>query len=367
MAEWFEILNAEAVDTPALVVYPDRVQRNLALLTASITDVARLRPHIKTHKSPDAVRLTLAAGITKFKCATIAEAELLGQCQVPDALLAYQPVGPKAARFVALIERYPATQFACLVDNPAAAAQLSALASAANLTVRVFLDLNVGMNRSGIAPAAALALYEQCAALPHLEVVGLHAYDGHIHDEDLAERTARCHAAFAPVEELAAQLLAAGFNPIIVAGGTPTFPIHAARPGVECSPGTFIYWDGGYGRAYAEQPFEPAALVLSRVVSLPDATKLCLDLGHKAVASESPLDKRVTFLNAPELRVVGHSEEHLVVEAGPDHGYQLGDLLYGLPHHICPTVALYDRAVIAADQHIAGEWPTTARNRTITV
>ncbi|MFD1873171.1 D-TA family PLP-dependent enzyme [Hymenobacter bucti] len=367
MEEWFNILNAETLDTPALVVYPDQVQRNLAQLTASIADVARLRPHIKTHKSAEAVRLTLAAGITKFKCATIAEAELLGECQAPDVLLAYQPVGPKAQRFITLMERYPATQFACLVDHLTTAEQLNALAAAASLAVRMFIDLNVGMNRSGIAPAAALALYQQCAALPHLEVMGLHAYDGHIHDEDLAVRTARCHAAFAPVEALAGQLRAAGFNPIIVAGGTPTFPVHAARAGVECSPGTFIYWDGGYGRAYAEQPFEPAALVLSRVVSLPDATKLCLDLGHKAVASESTLDKRVTFLNAPELRVVGHSEEHLVVEAGPGHGYQLGDLLYGLPHHICPTVALYERAVIIENQRVAGEWPTLARARTITI
>jgi D-serine deaminase-like pyridoxal phosphate-dependent protein len=367
MEEWFNILNAEALDTPALVVYPDRVQRNLALLTASIDDMARLRPHIKTHKSPAAVQLTLAAGITKFKCATIAEAELLGQCQAPDVLLAYQPVGPKAERFIALTERYPTTQFACLVDHAATAEQLNKLAAAANLTVRVFIDLNVGMNRSGISPTAAVDLYQQCAALPHLVVVGLHAYDGHIHDEDIAMRTARCNAAFAPVEELADQLRAAGFNSVVVAGGTPTFPIHAARPDVECSPGTFIYWDGGYGRAYAEQPFLPAALVLSRVVSLPDATKLCLDLGHKAVASESAIDKRVTFLNAPELRVVGHSEEHLVVEAGPNHSYQLGDLLYGLPHHICPTVALYERAVIIENQHVAGEWPTLARNRTLTL
>jgi D-serine deaminase-like pyridoxal phosphate-dependent protein len=367
MEEWFRILNADAVDTPALVVYPDRVRRNLAQLTASIDDIARLRPHVKTHKSPDAVQLTLAAGITKFKCATIAEAELLGECQAPDVLLAYQPVGPKAARFIALMERYPATQFACLVDNFAAATPLDALASAAGLTVRVFLDLNVGMNRSGITPAVAFDLYQQCANLAHLEVVGLHAYDGHIHDEDLAVRTARCHAAFAPVEELAAQLRGAGFDPTIVVGGTPTFPVHAARPGVECSPGTFIYWDGGYGRAFVEQQFEPAALVLSRVVSLPDATKLCLDLGHKAVASESALDKRVTFLNAPKLRVVGHSEEHLVVEAGSGHDYQLGDLLYGLPHHICPTVALYERAFIIENQQVADEWPTLARNRTITV
>ncbi|OGX86365.1 D-TA family PLP-dependent enzyme [Hymenobacter coccineus] len=367
MDEWFRILDVAAVDTPALVVYPARVHANLAQLVARIDDVARLRPHIKTHKTPAAVRLTLAAGITKFKCATVAEAELLGQCAVPDALLAYQPVGPKAVRFLALMAAYPATRFSCLVDHPAAAAQLSALATAAGQTVRVFIDLNVGMNRSGIAPAAAGALYQQCAALPGLAVVGLHAYDGHIHDEDLAVRTARCHAAFAPVAALVAQLRGAGLAPVVVAGGTPTFPIHAARPGVECSPGTFIYWDGGYGRAFAEQPFEPAALVLGRVVSLPDATKLCLDIGHKAVASESPLDKRLTFLNAPELRVVGHSEEHLVVEAGPGHGYQLGDVLYGLPHHICPTVALYERALVIENQRVAGEWPTLARARALTL
>ena len=367
MQEWFQILNADKVDTPALVVYPDRVRRNLAQLAASIDDVARLRPHVKTHKSAEAVHLTLAAGITKFKCATIAEAELLGQAQVPDALLAYQPVGPKAARFVALRARYPATQFACLVDPLPGATQLRPLAGAAGQTVRVFIDLNVGMNRSGSAPAAAFALYQQCAALPHIAVVGLHAYDGHLHDEDLAARTRQCHAAFAPVAALVARLRATGLAPVIVAGGTPTFPVHAARPEVECSPGTFIYWDGGYGRAFAEQPFLPAALVLSRVVSLPDATKLCLDLGHKAVASESALDKRVTFLNAPELRVVSHSEEHAVVEAGPGHGYQLGDLLYGLPHHICPTVALYERAVVIENQLAVGEWPTLARSRTLTL
>jgi D-serine deaminase-like pyridoxal phosphate-dependent protein len=367
MPEWFELANADAVDTPALVVYPDRVRRNLAQLVASIDDVARLRPHIKTHKSPDALRLTLAAGITKFKCATIAEAELLGQEQAPDALLAYQPVGPKAARFVALMQRYPATQFACLVDNPAAATQLSALGADSGLTVRVFLDLNVGMNRSGIAPKAAFDLYQQCVALPHLAVLGLHAYDGHIHDEDLAVRTARCHAAFAPVDALGARLRTAGFEPVIVAGGTPTYPVHAARAEVECSPGTFIYWDGGYGRAFTEQAFEPAALLLCRVVSLPTATTLCVDLGHKAVASESPLDKRVSFLNAPELRPIGHSEEHLVVEAGPGHGFQVGDVLYGLPHHICPTVALHDYAVAIENHQVAGTWPTVARTRTLTI
>ncbi|MBW3128335.1 D-TA family PLP-dependent enzyme [Hymenobacter profundi] len=365
--DWFRLNNPDQLDTPTLVVYLDRVQRNLAQLTASIDDVARLRPHIKTHKSAEATRLMMSAGIHKFKCATIAEAEMLAGCHAPDVLLAYQPVGPKAQRFLQLVLRYPHTRFSCLVDQYETARYLDELAAASGVTVTVFLDLNVGMNRSGIAPAAAFALYQQCAALPHLHVAGLHAYDGHIHEPDLAERTARCHAAFAPVEELVTQLQSSGFHSIVVAGGTPTYPIHAARLGVECSPGTFIYWDGGYGQAFAEQPFEPAALVLTRVVSLPTPTTLCVDLGHKAIASENTLDKRVTFLNAPELRPVGHSEEHLVLEAGPGHPYRVGDLLYGLPHHICPTVALYEQAVVIQHHQPVATWQTVARGRTLTV
>ncbi|OUJ73205.1 D-TA family PLP-dependent enzyme [Hymenobacter crusticola] len=365
MEEWFSITDADALDTPALVVYPARVQHNLAQLVASIDDVSRLRPHVKTHKNQESTLLTMAAGITKFKCATIAEAEMLGLSGAPDVLLAYQPIGPKAARFVQVIKHYPQTKFSCLIDTYEAAQHLNALAAASELTVPVFIDLNVGMNRSGIAPAAAFALYQQCTALANLQVVGLHAYDGHIRDEDLALRTEHCNSAFALVEKLAAQLREVGAEPIIVAGGSPTFPIHAARPSIECSPGTFIYWDSGYGNVCKEQPYWPAALVLSRVISLPDATKICVDLGHKSIAAESPLDKRVTFLNAPELRPIGQSEEHLVLEAGPNHGYQVGDLLYGLPYHICPTVALYERAITIQDQAPTGEWKTIARDRKI--
>ncbi|UOQ68879.1 D-TA family PLP-dependent enzyme [Hymenobacter volaticus] len=366
MEEWFRISDVGMLDTPALLVYPDRVKQNLAQLTASIEDVSRLRPHVKTHKNQEAVQLTMAAGIGKFKCATIAEAEMLALCHAPDVLLAYQPIGPKAERFVQLIKHYPETRFSCLIDTYTAAQQLNALAAAGALTIPVFLDFNVGMNRSGIAPAAAVALYEQCQQLPNVEIVGLHAYDGHIRDEDFTVRTERCHQAFAQVEAVATQLRAVGLDPIVVAGGSPTFPIHATRKGVECSPGTFIYWDGGYGKTCVEQPFSPAALVLSRVISLPDATKLCVDLGHKSIAAESSLDKRVTFLNAPELAPISQSEEHLVLEAGPSHGYQVGDVLYGLPYHICPTVALYERAVTIQDREVVGEWKTIARDRKIT-
>jgi D-serine deaminase-like pyridoxal phosphate-dependent protein len=368
-ANWYQLNNTDQVDSPALLLYPARVRENIRLLKAMIDDPQRLRPHVKTHKSQQAIFLLLAEGIRKFKCATIAEAEMLGLCQAPDVLLAYHPVGPKLQRLVDLVQQYPATLFSCLTDNEAAAALISTAARTQNLVMPVYIDVNVGMNRTGIAPGAgAIALYEKCMALPGLRVMGLHVYDGHIHAVDLAARTQECQAAFAPVEQMAAVLKAKNLEvPHIIAGGTPTFPIHAQRPQVQCSPGTFIYWDKGYQDTLPEQPFLPAALLLARVISLPAENRICLDLGHKSVAAENPLDRRVYFLNAPEAKMVSQSEEHLVVEVDAAHSWQVGDVWYGLPIHICPTCALYEQATTVQDGDVTGTWKMIARDRKITI
>jgi D-threonine aldolase len=365
------IQNINTLDTPALVVFPEKVKENIAQLIRMIDgDVSRLRPHIKTHKSPDVVQLLLAAGITKFKCATIAEAEILGMYQAPDVLLAYQPSAAKLGRFVQLIQQYPATRFSCLVDNWAAAQAQSVAFFSKNWQISVFIDLNIGQNRTGIAPEAAFDLYEKCLTLTGIQVVGLHAYDGHIYQADLQTRKEVCEAAFERVKaleaEISSKILRGGKKLLIVAGGSPTFPFHAQRLNVECSPGTFVYWDKGYSDICAEQSFTPAALLVTRVVSLPDDTKICVDLGHKSVAAENELTKRVHFLNA-ELAPLSQSEEHLVLEAGAEHNFQIGDILYGVPQHICPTVALYERVFIVENNHINGEWQTIARDRKISV
>jgi len=367
--DWYTIADVDKVDTPALVVYPQRVKDNVGILKSMIDKAARLRPHVKTYKNREVTRLLLDAGIRKFKCATIAEAEMLGMCKAPDVLLAYQPIGPKLQRFIKLILAYPDTRFSCLVDNVGAAIEISASASKNKLHINVYIDLNVGMNRTGIAPGnEVIQLYADCALLPEINPVGLHAYDGHIHDENMKDRTTNCDKCFEPVSKLRASLMQMGYpEPVIVAGGSPTFPIHAQRRHVECSPGTFVYWDEGYQSELTEQKFLPAALVVSRVVSLPDETKICLDLGHKSVASEKELTKRVYFLNAPELVMLSHSEEHLVADAGKRHKYKVGDVLYGVPYHICPTVALYERAITIEDSKVSGEWKNIARDRMITI
>ncbi|HEX9511773.1 MAG TPA: D-TA family PLP-dependent enzyme [Puia sp.] len=366
--DWYTIDNINQLDSPALVIYPDRVKANIRLAVEMVGgNTAGLRPHIKTHKSPDATRLLQEAGIRKFKCATIAEAEMLALCGAEDVLLAYQPVGPKLDRFVSLIRQYPAIQFSCLIDNEAAARKMDSVFSAAGLRVPVYIDLNVGMNRTGILPGeAALQLYITASKARGILPVGLHAYDGHIRDTDFEQRKHKCDAAFAEVAALKDALIEEGFTaPIIIAGGSPSFSIHSKREGIECSPGTFIYWDKGYSDLCPEQAFSPAALVITRVVSLPEPTRLCLDLGHKSVAAENELNRRVFFLNAPELRPLGQSEEHLVVDAGPGHSYQVGDVFYGLPVHICPTVALHERGYTIEKGRVSGEWENTARDKKI--
>jgi len=365
--EWYQIDNIDALDTPAIVIYLDRVKKNIQTLIQSADDVARLRPHIKTHKSPEVTSLMLEAGVRKFKCATIAEAEMLALAEAPDVLLAYQPVGPKAKRLLSLVQKYPQTKFSCLIDNYQTAAELSKIFVKGACKIAVYIDLNVGMNRTGIAPESAFDLFIRCESLKGIQVVGLHAYDGHIRDLDLNLRSKRCDEAFARVVKLQQEISKKGKKLIIVAGGSPTFSIHSKRNEIECSPGTFVYWDKGYEQILSEQRYLPAALLVTRVISKPEPNIICIDLGHKSIASENSLTERISFLNASNLKPIGHSEEHMVLRVEDEHDYKVGDVLYGVPYHVCPTVALHDQTAIVENHAVVKYWETLSRNRRITV
>lgn len=368
MSEWYTINHVDQLDSPALVVCPDRVKENIRILKNFVPDVNRLRPHVKTNKCAEVCKLIMEEGIRKFKCATIAEAEMLAMIGAPDVLLAYQAIGPRGVRLCQLIKKYPATQFACLIDNEATASELSSTAQAQGVTVNVFLDLNVGMSRTGVLPEHALHLFLFCHSLKGINPVGLHAYDGHHRDADLAIRTKGCDEGFARVESLQQTILAqTGVLATIVTGGNTTISIHAKRKNAECSPGTFIFWDYGYHKLFQEQPFVFAAILVTRIISKPDDETLCIDLGHKAVASENPLNNRVYFLNAPELEPLGHSEEHLILKAKKGNSYKVGDVLYGVPFHICPTVALHENLTVIENHEVTGSWNVVARKRKISV
>lgn len=365
---WYEVRNVGEVPSPALLVYPERIERNLAEMIRIAGSPSRLRPHIKTHKLPELVRRQVELGITKVKCATIAEAEMAALSGADDVLLACQPVGPNTDRLVELAVRHPGTRISAVLDNAASATALSNAAVRASIRVGAWMDLDVGQHRTGLAPdASAETLYRLLATIPGLELRGLHAYDGHLHDPDPAVRKASCDAAFAPVAALRTRLESAGLPvPSVVAGGTPTFPMHALRDGVELSPGTCVLWDAGYARKLPDLVFEPAAVLLTRVVSKPTPQRVCLDLGHKAVASEMP-QPRVVFLNLPGATPVAHNEEHLVVEGIDADALSVSDCVYAVPWHVCPTVALHQEVWVVQDGIASARWTVTARARRIEI
>lgn len=366
--EWYQLANEAEVASPALLLFEERIESNLRLMIKIAGGPERLRPHVKTHKLGPLVRRQIELGITKFKCATIAEAEMCAQSNAPDVLLAMPPVGPNVGRFCALARKYPGTRWSTLADEAGAIRALGSAASAAGLTLDVFLDVDCGQHRTGIPPGPeAENLYRAIHATPGLRVAGLHAYDGHNHEADPAVRRANFEADFVPVLALRERLIAAGLPvPALVAGGSPTFPFHAEHPDRECSPGTTVLWDFGYGDKHPDLPFLPAAVLLTRVVSKPGPNRLCLDLGHKAVAAENP-HPRVRLLELPDAVAATQSEEHLVIETPRAGEFAVGMALHGIPRHICPTVALFSEATVVRGGRAVEVWPIVARARRITV
>jgi D-serine deaminase-like pyridoxal phosphate-dependent protein len=360
--------------SPSLLIDRALLLSNLEAMIALARDPDRLRPHVKTHKMPAVVRLCEAMGIRKHKCATIAEAEMVAAAGGTDVLLAYPLVGPNIARLARLIRTFPETTFRALVDHPVSAEALAAGMRGIDRPLPVLIDLEVGMGRTGIAPDdTAVALAQLIHRLPNLVLDGLSAYDGHIKDATLDARRQSAAPGIERTLALRDRLEAHGLPvPRLVMGGTPTFPVHAALdldlPGVvvECSPGTCTLHDIGYGTRYPDLPFTPAAFLLGRVISQPRPGRLCLDLGHKAVAAD-PAGARLTLLDVPEATLGIHSEEHLVVETPHAGRFPPGTPVLALPTHICPTCALHRRASIIENGDLVDEWEITARDRTLSI
>lgn len=365
---WYSVANADEIDSPALLIYPDRVAENLRRIVKIARGTERLRPHVKTHKLPQIVRMQLEAGITRFKCATIAEAEMVAECGAPDVMLGYPILGPAVPRFVHLLKRFPDTAFSVLADDEPSLRRLSDAVSGAGQMVAVLLDIDNGMHRTGIAPGdGAKRLYRLIAELPGLQPGGLHVYDGHIKEPDFSRRVAAAEAAFESVENLRHELLRAELSvPRVVCGGTPTFPVHALHPDRELSPGTCVLWDESYATKLPDLDFQFSALLLTRVISKPGPDRICVDLGYKAVSPDNP-DPRARFLDLPDAVMTVHSEEHLALATSRAGELAVGDVLYAVPYHVCPTCALHREAWVVEQGVARHRWPIVARERRLTI
>ena len=366
---WFLLKDTAQIDSPALLLYKDRVASNINLMLQIAGSAERLIPHVKTYKMTELVRMQLMQGITRFKCATIAEAEMTARAGASTVIIAHQLVGPKIERLAQLVQTFPKVEFISLVDCAESASALQVVFSSHRLTAKVLVDVNNAMDRSGHPVNDELfPFYQSLFRYPYLKVLGLHVYDGSFRDADFAARKAKSDQAFQGVSVLLQQISAAGLpEPLVIAGGSPAQNVHALRDGVHLSPGTCLVWDWGYGEGLPDQPFQWAGLVFTRVISKPKPGYLTVDLGHKAIAAENPIDKRVKFLNLDQYSFVSQSEEHLVLEVADWDKWKVGDALYGVPYHICPTINLYEEAMVIQNGEWVDTWQVVARKRKISI
>lgn len=366
---WYHVENEADIPSPALLFYRSRIEHNLQLMLKIAGDAKRLRPHVKTHKCAEIIAMQIELGITKFKAATIAEAEMCAAVGATDVLLAMPCVGINAHRLAELALKFPDTQFSNIADAEETIRFLASAAQQHKVTLGVFIEIDCGMARTGIVPSDEAAMLAHVIKdTPMLQFRGIHAYDGHIHDDSLDVRRERCDAAFEPVLQFRCRLQGEGIIvKELVAGGSPTFGIHAGYADRTLSPGTTVLWDFGYGDKYpADLPFQPAAVLLARVISKPGKNRITLDLGHKSVAPENP-HPRVRFEELPDAVALMQSEEHLVLETERAHEFTIGQALHGLPRHVCPTVSMHGEAYVIGGGKTTERWPITARNRLITV
>lgn len=366
---WYEVLDADKIPSPALLVYPDRIEENIKRMIAIAGgNASRLRPHVKTHKMAEIVKLQMKHGIQKFKCSTIAEVELVASCGAKDVLLAMQPVGPAIRRLFQIKETFPECTISAIIDSENIIKEISRYASLHGTEMNLWLDIDVGMHRTGISPGTkALDLYKLIAETDSLKIMGLHVYDGHNHEPDPKKRRQTFDKCLEQINKLADEIVKAGNEyPAIIAGGTPTFPFFASCENMELSPGTMIFWDYGYSKSFTDMDFLHAATLMMRVVSKPGENLLCFDLGTKAVASEMP-HPRVKILGLENYEIRSHFEEHFVIECAEAEKYNPGDIFYGIPMHICPTVARYESVSVIKNNHFVSQWQVEARNRKLTI
>ena len=359
---WYRPENEDSIATPCVLLFPERIEENIRRMIAIAGKAERLRTHVKTHKLAELVKLQLQHGINKFKCATISEVAMAAGAGGKDILLAYPLLGPSIKIWFKLMEKYPVARLSLCVDSEPALAQLEHHARQSGRQVDLFIDIDNGMHRTGMDPGKAYELILSLAGKKEFNFRGLHIYDGHIHEPDPVERKKHCIHDFKIVSSLVDYLEQAEI-PVkeLACGGTPTFPIHAAFPSRTLCPGTPLLWDAGYGSKLRDLDFLPAAVLAGRVISKP-GSQICLDLGTKSLASEMP-HPRLHFLDLDMDRVHNHSEEHLVVACRQVDQLQAGELVYALPTHICPTMALHKEVYVVQEGRVTGSWKLDARDR----
>lgn len=367
--ERYRVSNIEDVLTPALMVYPEIISSNIAKTLHLLDgDANRWRVHVKTAKLEYALHMMAERGVLNFKCATTLELLVACRSGAKDVLVAYPMVGANARRVSEIADAYPHVRISILAENDDQVRQWQ------GTRVGVFLDINPGMNRTGIEQrhGAEVARLARAVMDADLEFRGLHYYDGQYGGLEEHERTAAAHAGYENLLKVVSEVARSGVSvPEVITAGTPTLPCSLAYEGFRgqkfvhrVSPGTIAYNDAtSLAQLPAEYGLRPAVLVLTRVVSRPRTGVITCDAGHKAVSADAGVPTCVV-VGPPQLTPLSPSEEHLpMAVAGDGAGPEVGEALYLLPRHVCPTVNNFDWALLVRNGSVEAVEKVTARGR----
>jgi len=368
----YAVFGLEDVLTPALAIYPEIVAANLERTLHLLEGNAdRWRAHIKTAKLGYTVRRLIDRGIRNFKCATTLELLVACQCGAADVLLAFPTMGANARRVREIAEQFKDVRISVLTENQEQVRQWG------GSRVGVFLDINSGMNRTGIEESRAEEVVKLARAIgaEGLNFCGLHYYDGHHGGLQEPERSAAAHLGYDHLMKIVSAIERGGMAvPELITAGTPTFPCALSYGGFRgggfihrVSPGTVVYCDAtSMAQLPKEHGYQPAVLVLTRVVSQPKKGVLTCDAGHKAVSADAGVPTCVV-VGFRELTPMAPSEEHLPIaveermDAQDGAGVRAGEVLYLLPRHVCPTVNNFDHALLVRNGSIESVEKVSAR------
>jgi D-serine deaminase-like pyridoxal phosphate-dependent protein len=356
-------MHVEDIDTPALCLDIDAVESNIKRMADYFRgSPVRLRPHAKTHKCPMLGHMQLAAGAIGLTCAKLSEAEVMVSSGIKDILIANQVVGQaKIARLVNLAAH---SQVMVAVDDATNVTDLNAAAEAKGVSLRVLVELNIGMNRCGVAPGRpALELARQIASSPGLRLEGVMGYEGHVvFDTDVDKRRKMAEESLGLLTNTADLFRREGLPVGIVScGATGTYFISGNYPGVtELQVGSYITMDSQY-RQEVGIDFEYALTVLSTVVSAHPDGRTFVDAGLKTVTRDFGLP---LVIDPPGWQVVALSEEHGHLKRMGGPPLKPGDKVTIVPNHGCTTINLHDNYHVVRQGILEAVWPISARGKT---
>ncbi len=357
--------------TPAMIFYRKKIEENMRKAVMAAGGPDRLIPHIKTHKTAEIVKMGLKLGLRKVMAATIAEAELAASCGVSMVVLSYALVGPNRRRFLAMQSAFPKTEFLSLVDDAGQLALLSKAAGESGQSAQILVDVNPGLDRTGVLPEQIESFSGAAAKLPNIVLRGIHFYD--LNDRALDPETFRSKV-FSQDDMITGyyETLKRRYSTVdmLVVGGTPEMEYHVAYPYSDMyySPGTMALYDWTYVCNFPSMDYEPAAMIMTRVISHPAPGFFTLDCGTKALSQDTRATNGI-LLGVEHAAPMGQNEEHWIFRMEEGHEAErppIGKEIFIMPAHICPNMMFYPAATVVEGQIIVGSWKIAARDRVIT-